>query len=716
MNEESEPIAQDRHAGSRKFYALLQRYRNLLARRWWVLVVCLLVALVGQALILKLAPPVFASVGQMIVNVKLNIQQNSLYTEELGNFLGTQQALMQSEQVVSRARTRTDSQFPGSGNQRIGLQVTVLPKTTIFVLRATGGNPDYTKAYLQGCMEEFQNLKKGMAERASDTTIAGLTDQMLRLDPEMRKVDDQIASFLSTNNVTLLEQANGTADYLTMLYQRLAEARSQYDLLQSMNLDQNLLLEQDRTPALAGAGAQNFMRSDNGLLANAALGGQSTLFSPGSIGMEYLSIKQQILLLKAEMDRYGEYLKPLHPKMVELDEQLDRLNQLLAIYKDQSLEQQDAKKSALALQIKNLEDETKRLGAENVELGRKNAEYTRLKAKGQRLQALYDQLLATLQTLDVNKDIGPETVTIYQPASDAFPLDPMLGKKLLIASLVGLCLGLGILLLLDRLDDRMSSFTELEELFDEDVLGQIPREKAADKTGALPMLLPEDARHSFVEAYRNLRSSLLYTSKTGARPHILLVTSSVPNEGKSVTAANLAITLATGGARVLLVDGDLRKGRLHLRFDFPSGGAGLSECLTQGMDWRTAVRETKVPRLHLLPRGTVMHNSGEYFIGPIMEKLLKETVQGYDYVLIDTVPVMAADDVTSLAPRVDGVVFVVRAEFTSARVARASLDMLAQRKARILGLVFNSVRPSAGDYYNYYRYQDDYAPAAAENS
>lgn len=710
MNEESEPIVQDRHTGSRKFYALLQRYRNLLARRWWVLVVCLLVALGVQVLLLKRAPAVFTSVGQMIVNVKLNIQQNSLYTEELGNFLGTQQALMQSEQVVSRARTRADNQFPGGISRAVRLDVAVLPKTTIFVLRATGGNPEYAKAYLQACMEEFQNLKKGMAERASDTTIAGLTDQMLRLDPEMRKVDDQIAAFLSTNNITLMEQANGTASYLSQLYQRLAEARSQYDMFQSMDLDQNLLLEQDRAPATASAGMFSALRTDNGLLANSALGGQSTLFAPSSIGMEYLSIKQQILLLKAEMERYGEYLKPMHPKMVELTEQMDRLNQLLVIYKDQSVEQLEAKKSALALQIKNLENETRRLGAENIELGRKNAEYTRLKAKGQRLQSLYDQLLATLQTLDVNKDIGPETVTIYQPASDAFPLDPMQGKKLLVAGLVGLCLGLGILLLLDRLDDRMSSFTELEELFDENVLGQIPREKASDKSGALPLLLHDDPRHSFVEAYRNLRSSLLYTSKTGTRPHILLITSSVPNEGKSVTAANLAITLATGGARVLLMDADLRKGRLHTRFDFPSGGAGLSECLTQGMDWHKAVLETKVPRLHLLPRGTVMHNSGEYFIGPIMEKILKETIKDYDYVLIDTVPVMAADDVTSLAPRVDGVVFVVRAEFTSARVARASLDMLAQRKARIYGLVFNSVRPSAGDYYNYYRYQSDYAP------
>jgi succinoglycan biosynthesis transport protein ExoP len=708
VNEDFASTPVDRHAGGKKFYSKLQRYRNLLQRRWWVLLICLFLALGIQAIIVRYAPPVFVSVGQMIVNVKINIQQNSLYTEELGNFLGTQQALMHSDQVLNQARERVASQNPGIRLQPVDLQVSVLPKTTIFILRATGGTPEYTKAYLQACMEEFQSLKKGMAERASDTTIAGLTDQMLRLDPEMRKVDDQIAAFLRTNDVTLLEEAAGAANYLSLLYQRLAEARSENDLLEAMTLDQNLLLEQDRPAMMSGAGIQANLQPDNQILANAALGGQSTLFAPSTIGTEYLSIKEQILLLKAEQDRFGEYLKPKHPKMVEMEEQLRKLNQLLGIYKDQSVEQLEAKKSALALQITNLVSETKILGQQNVELGRKNAEYSRLKANGQRLQSLYDQLLATLQTLDVNKDISPDTVTIYQPASDAFLEDPMLVKKLAIAGIIGIGLGLAILLLLDRLDDRMSSFTELEELFDEEILGQIPREKSPVKNSPLPLLQPDDPRHPFVESYRNLRSSLLYTAETGSRPHTLLITSSVPNDGKSVTAANLAITLAAGGSRVLLVDADLRKGTLHNRFKIQAD-TGLSEALTQGLDWRKAVKETTEARLFLLPRGATMQRSSEIFIGPIMEKFLQETIKEYDYVLIDTAPVMAADDVTSLAPRVDGVIFVIRAEFTSARVARTALDMLSQRKARILGLVFNSVRPSVGDYYNYYRYRDYYS-------
>jgi capsular exopolysaccharide synthesis family protein len=243
------------------------------------------------------------------------------------------------------------------------------------------------------------------------------------------------------------------------------------------------------------------------------------------------------------------------------------------------------------------------------------------------------------------------------------------------------------------------------------MLGQIPREKkdSRGRGGNLPFVQPDDQRHPFVESYRNLRSSLLYMAAMGKGPHTLLVTSAVPNDGKSVTAANLAITLAMGGARVLLVDADLRKGTLHTRFNLQAD-TGLSDALSQNTDWRPGVKDTNVPNLRLLPRGATTQRSSELFIGPVMEKFLQETNKEYDYVLIDTAPVMAADDVTSLAPRVGGVIFVIRAEYTSARVARAALDMLYQRKARVLGLVFNSVRATASDYYYYYRYKDYYKP------
>ena len=152
-----------------------------------------------------------------------------------------------------------------------------------------------------------------------------------------------------------------------------------------------------------------------------------------------------------------------------------------------------------------------------------------------------------------------------------------------------------LLLFIDRLDDRMLSLTELKEAFDEEVLGQIPRERPHGPGLQVALVGPSDGRHSFVEAYRNLRSSLLYMAEGGARAKILLVTSSVPNEGKSLTAANLAITMANTGSRVLLVDADSRKGALHERFQVRAT-PGLTEVLSQGLNWEEVVQSHEEPQ------------------------------------------------------------------------------------------------------------------------
>jgi succinoglycan biosynthesis transport protein ExoP len=704
MNESSSP-AQGRHAWGRQFFAQLQRYRDLLMRRWWVIVVCVALALgIGVAMNRNL-PPQFNSLGQMIVSVKLNIQQGSLYTEELGNFLGTQAALMQGSEVLNRARDRVTSQNSEVTPKPVSVQVSILPKTTIYVLRATGENPAYTKAFLQACMEEYINLKKGMAEHTSDTTIAGLTDQMLRLEPKMSKIDDQLTAFLATNDVALLQEAASVGTYLTALYQQLAQAQSELELLRSMTLDENLLLQQDRAPMFA-VPQPAAIGTQNNLLGNSGMENQSEFLAVNTVGTSYLSIRQQIRMLEADQQRFAEYLKPEHPKMTQMSRDLEKLGRMLKIYREQSLEQLDAKKSALALQITNLQNQIKQWGKQNVELSRKSAEYERIKAKGDRVQLLYDQLLATLETLDVNKDISPEAITIYQPASDAYPDATLPQKRLYVAGFMGLGVGMAILMLLARLDDRISSFVEAQDSFSEEFLGLIPREKGGGKKALLPLLQLDDTRHGFVEAYRNMRSSLLYMADIGTRPHTLLVTSSVPNDGKTVTTSNLAITLAMGGSRVLIVDADLRKGTLHNRFNVKAD-AGLSEVLAKGLDWHPLVKETFAANLWLLPRGATTLRSGDLFLGEPIKKFLRDTIKEYDYVLLDTVPVMAADDVTSLAPQVDGVIFVLRAQHTSARVAHASLNILQQRKARVLGLVLNAVRPSAGDYY-YHHYKDYY--------
>ncbi len=680
-------------AAKAHFRARVERYKILLRRKWWILVFGTTLGLAIQGALSRFDRTSFVSVGRMIVSIKLAIPEGSVYTEELSNFLGTQAALMQSGIVINRAHARVAAQKPGLAVQPVALKVSVLPKTTIFVLQATGDDAEYTQAFLEACMEEYVNLKKEMRTQASDVTVAGLTEEVMRIEKELRKSDEDLVAFQSTNSVVLLqEQGNSAGNYLAALNQRLAALKSEHELLQLLTLDQNIQRRQQTGDGLAAANDST---------------DKSTQGGGEQVDSEYLKAKQQILLLKADQQDLGQFLRPKHPKMIALSEDIARRERLLDIFRQQSADQLDSRKNSLALQIQNLERDVKEWEAKTLDINRKSAEYQKLKSSSQRIQALYDRLLATMQSLDVNKEINPESVTIMEKASTAHADQPKLAQKLLTGGLIGLGLSLLLLMLADRLDDRMSSFTELTELFDENVLGQIPKEDGPGSKGDVGLIEAEDGRHAFVEAYRNLRSSLLYMTEAAERPRTLLITSSVPDEGKSVTSANLAITMANSGSRVLLVDADLRKGILHRRFGL-AGEPGLTEVLAQGLNWEEAVQATKVPNLFLLPRGAITHHSSEFFISSATEKFLKEASAKFDYLMLDTAPVMAADDVTSLAPHLDGVLFLIRAEHTSARVARAALELLYQRQVRLLGLIFNAVRPTSVDYYYYYKYHDYY--------
>ncbi|HLH53692.1 MAG TPA: hypothetical protein VKY92_08755 [Verrucomicrobiae bacterium] len=702
-----------------RFLARLARFKTQLAKRWWILPGTMVAGLGVQVILYRFEPQLYVSSGRMIVNLKLSIPEGSLYTEELNNFLGTQAALMQSPVVAERAQARISEPGPEGQSAPVALKALILPRTTIFVLQGTGPDSRYTQGFVQACMEEYINLKKEMRAQTSDMTLAGITEEVVRLEKELRRCDEECVSFSSTNSVVLLqEQGNTAAQFLSGLSQKLASLKSEWALQKVLSPDQNI--ERSQEPGLVGMSADP---SGNFIAAEPA----------GSPAVDYWRARQQLLLMKSERDDLSKRLRPKHPRMALLAEEIERRERLLDIFRLQNAQRFESYKQSLKLQMTSLESQVRESEAQLLDLSRRDAEFKRLKANGQRIQGLYDRLLATMQTLDVNKQISPESVTIMEKACPSVADASLFKKRLVVGGIIGLGVGLFLLVLIDRLDDRVSSIGELAELFREPVLAQIPFEKSALRKGDSGLLNQADERYGFVEAYRSLRSSLLYLSGDEHRPRTLLVTSSVPNDGKSLTSANVAIMLAGAGSRVLLVDADLRKGSLHHRFGVSSAEPGLAEAIGEVRNlmcdscgpgaksvagWNSFVKPTGFPNLFLLPRGRSTDKSSELFIGSGARDFLKAATAMYDFVLLDTAPVMAADDVTSLAPHVDGVIFVIRSEHTSARVARAALDLLYARHVHVLGLVLNAFRPSLAGFYHYYKYKDyhaSYSGAPAHN-
>ena len=271
--------------------------------------------------------------------------------------------------------------------------------------------------------------------------------------------------------------------------------------------------------------------------------------------------------------------------------------------------------------------------------------------------------------------------------------------------------GMVIIFILDMLDDRIGSLMELQGHFSHQLLGQIPQEKFSKDNPAL--LQAGDNRQALLESFRTLRSSIIFLPVEGKRPKTLVVTSSLPNEGKTTVASNLAVTLAFSGARTLIVDADMRSGKLSALFEAGSHD-GLSTVLQQKIKWTDAIYSTAINNLSIMPCGPSLHHTAEHLLGKVTDQFLKDIYDAFDYVVFDSPPVIILDDTLCLAPKIDATIFVVRFNSSSVRASRRALELLDRRQANVIGLVCNGVSLSETEYNYNYNYRQYYGGKYAE--
>lgn len=684
------------------FITRIHRYKALLLRRWWIPLLTICLGLFVQAWLIYQTPPSFMSNSKMMLAGKLNLSQNAVYSEDSVNFYGTQTQIMQSTEVRRGAEALVRSLHPEMQPVVVEISVAQKPRTSIFDLQAIGATPDYTQAYLNAVMQKYLDFKKGMREDQGHNVTTAITEQLIQVEKDLRNGEDEMLEFQKQNNIGFIqEEGNSAAQYLVRLNQQYASLKTEYELLEKLDLDQNL----DRAPAPNGptAGASPAAAEDSSQ-------GTGMPFSDVGPENDYLKAKQAVQLLKAERDSLSKDLRPKHPKIIKLNDEISKQENLIKLFRTDAVEKLATRRISIGKQMENLQANIKEWESKALDLSQRLAQFNRLKGKVDRLKLLYDRLSNSVKDVGVSQVVdGSDQVSIMEMASTPVSVRPGLLKSLLIGLACGLLAGVGILLLLDRIDDRMASFGEFQHHFTENVLGQIPREKTK---GKVTLLQPDDARHIFAESYRNIRSSIFFMPYEGPRPKTLLVTSAVPNEGKSTISANLAITFALSGAKTLLIDGDLRRGAQREAFDI-SSRIGFSEVLKGEVNWQEVVVPTAYQNLFLLPRGKTLSQPSEHLLRDTTDRLLQEIYHQYDYIIIDSSPVLAADDTTSLAPKIDATLFVVRLSYTSARLTKKSLELLYNRQVNVPGVILNYVDTSLPEYY-YYQYAEYYNTPATE--
>ncbi len=448
--------------------------------------------------------------------------------------------------------------------------------------------------------------------------------------------------------------------------------------------------------------------------------------------------QKKVADFKAQRARLLEEYVPTAPEVKEIDAQINALES--EVKKAITGNEQDLatfRKQKSAELLNNLR--TKYLSAKNKEDQiRASFDQQYNQAQGQNQSAVTLSLLK--QDIDTKKGFLKE-LTAQQSGNDVIargtgnnisiaeiaipPEQPVAPRRLMTvvgALFLSTLFGMGLALFLEYLDDTIRTIEEVETYLQLPALAAIPRIDSMPKRKLLlvggnedgemanptnDLLIHNDSRSSLAEAYRQLRTSILL-STAGHAPKTLLITSSLPSEGKTTTAINTAISLAQTGAKVLIIDADMRRPRLHSVFNI-SNAEGLSTLLSNELSEQgvlDVIGYDEEAKLNLLTSGPVPPNPAELIASEQMSNLLKTLQKNFTHVVIDSPPIASFTDGVLIASMVDGVILVVNSGKSSRQVVRRSRQLLLDIGAKIFGVVLNNVNLRSQD--NYYYYQSYY--------
>ncbi len=372
---------------------------------------------------------------------------------------------------------------------------------------------------------------------------------------------------------------------------------------------------------------------------------------------------------------------------------------------------------------KRAEDEIKAaFNAQYVDAQGQNSEAVTLKLLEQSIEAnkaFLKQLRDQQSGNDISSQGSDNNITVAGFAiPNNVPVAPRRLTTVLAALFLSTLFGMGLALFLEYLDDTIRTVEEIESVLQLPALAAIPTIDSLPKRKLLlvganeeieehpnsELLLYADPRSGLSEAYRQLRTSILL-STAGHAPKSLLITSSLPSEGKTTTATNTAISLAQTGAKVLILDADMRRPRLHSVFNI-SNGEGLSTLLSSestDADIARVVKTDESTKMHILTSGPIPPNPAELIGSEQMATLLKRLQKHYTHVVIDSPPITSFTDGVLIASMVDGVILVVHSGKSSRQVVKRSKQLLQDVGSRILGVVLNNVNLRSQDNYHYYQ-------------
>lgn len=613
-----------------------------------------------------------------------------VFAPQAGMALESQVELLGSPLILDRVYQETKIQ-PGSVN----LSVQRVEKTNVIALAGVSNSPGDVEKFVATVPRVYQENRRTESAREVTSQLDFSTKDLERENKELLDIEAAIAQFKNENN--LIDPDSEVAAAL----QSAAQGRA--------------ALEQSRADLSS-------LRAQIAALENTASSLPATTNSPVvSTNPVLQDLRNQLAALQSERREKSFLYKPNADPIRQIDLQIATLEARIASTPKTITNNSRATNPAVAEMRNRIAglraDYSAKVAASTVleeQVAQQDKGLGRFTGIQQRLVVLQRQLEASrlavkdggekVAQLSVRSQALQEAgapVTLLQSATPGFKIAPRPSRNIIMGLFVAALLACGAALLQDSLDDRVRDEDEARQLLGAPVLGYFPLLPVSDERQILDVNNPD---RLLIEMFRSLRSNVQFAlvNSTGKK---LQVTSTVPNEGKSYIASNLAITMAMDGRKVILVDADLHRPTMHERFG-ASRQPGLTNVLVGEASVKDALQDVGINGLQLLSAGALPPNPAELLNSPMMVGIMQELEGLADLIIFDTPPLLATSDSQLLSAKMDGVVFVMQMGSVARSGTLRAFELLRQAQANLIGIVFNKVdaTQSSVGYENYRGY------------
>jgi succinoglycan biosynthesis transport protein ExoP len=556
------------------------------------------------------------------------------------------------------------------------VQVTPVPDTLLVNIFYTHHDPEFAALAVNAIAEEYtaQNLAKRL--ESTQNTMAWIDKELKDAEASSAEFEQKLSDYRRDNDAQSLEERSNT------VISRLNEMNAR--LLGAQSTAQAALNQWNQV-------AKADPKEDSA----------DNITAIGS-DAEVVKARGELAKLVAEHAQLGTKYAAQHTEMKRVQLNIAVAEDALVAARARVKEKYRSAYESARIAESQLAQSFSSQTASVSDLDLKAVEYNKLKRQAEVSRDAHKELLIERQKHAMAANSQVNNVRVVDQADvPKTPITPDTRKDLITAILLGLTLALGLAFGLEYLDDSVKTPDDVTKRLGLPLLGLVPAVR-----GERVPILSETVPHDFGEAFRSLRTSLVFTTG-GEATRVIAVTSSQPLEGKTTTACNLAMALALGGSRVLLIDADMRRPGLHKTIGLQNS-LGLSHLLVGQSRVREVVQRTREPNLFVITAGRTPPNPSELLASERMDHLLANLAKGpFDWVVIDTPPVLAVTDAVIIGQKVGTVVFVIGSEMTRRVHAEHALETLQSVRIRSIGAVLNRVDFDRNKYYyaRYYGYQ-----------